>query len=121
VWSRKGQRGEGRLGFIVALALVGSAVFLGVKIIPVRVTAYQFRDFLDEECRFAAVRGSDTEVAKRIYDKARELEIPLTKEKLHLERTRSQMIIACTYEQPIDLKLTTYVYKFDHTYKAPLF
>jgi hypothetical protein len=109
------------LGLLVAIAVVGIAIFLGVKIIPVRVNAYQFRDFLDEECRFAAVRGSDAEVAKRIVEKARELEIPLEKKRLTLERTRNEMIIACSYEQPIDLKLTTYVYKFDHKYRAPLF
>ena len=105
----------------MALAIIGIAAFLGVKIIPVRVTAYEFRDFIDEECRFAAVRGSDAEVVKRILEKAKELEIPLDKKKLTLERTRSHMTIEATYEQPIDLKLTTYVYKFDHTYKAPLF
>jgi hypothetical protein len=105
----------------MALAIIGIAAFLGVKIIPVRVTAYQFRDFLDEECRFAAVRGTDAEVAKRILEKAKELDIPLEKKKLSLERTRSSMTIAASYEQPIDLKLTTYVYRFDHTYKAPLF
>ena len=31
------------------------------------------------------------------------------------------MIITATYEHPIDLKVTTYVYKFDETEKAPLF
>jgi hypothetical protein len=31
------------------------------------------------------------------------------------------MVISATYEQPIDLKITTYVYKFAETEKAPLF
>lgn len=119
--NRWNERGEGKAGLFIALAIVGIAAFLGVKIIPVRVTAYQFRDFLDEECRFAAVRGTDADVAKRILEKAKELEIPLSKKQLTLERTRSSMTIAATYEQPVDLKLTTYVYKFEHSYKAPLF
>jgi len=118
---RNSERGEGKAGFFIALAIIGIAAFLGVKIIPVRVNAYEFRDYIDEECRFAAVRGSDAEVTKRILDKARELEIPLDKKKLKLDRTRSHMTIAASYEQPIDLKLTTYVYKFEHSYKAPLF
>ena len=118
---RASERGEGKAGFLIALAIIGIAAFLGVKIIPVRVTAYQFRDYIDEECRFAAVRGGNDEVAKRILDKAHELEIPLDKKGLKLERSNHNMTIVASYEQPIDLKLTTYVYKFEHTYKAPLF
>jgi hypothetical protein len=118
---RKHEAGEGKAGFLIALAVIGIAAFLGVKIIPVRVTAYQFKDYIEEECRFAAIRGSDAEVRKHILEKARELEIPLDKDGLTLERTRSHMTIAASYQQPVDLKLTTYVYKFSHSYKAPLF
>ena len=38
------QRGSGRVGFIVALAIFLAAVFAGVKIIPVRINAYQLDD-----------------------------------------------------------------------------
>jgi hypothetical protein len=31
------------------------------------------------------------------------------------------MVIEAEYEQAIDLKLTTYIYRFDVTEKAPLF
>jgi hypothetical protein len=118
---RNGQKGEGRVGLLIALILVGTAIFLGMKIIPVRISAYEFRDTLREEARYAAVRNSDKAVAKRIMDKAEELEIPLKPKNLHLKRTQSEMIITASYEQPVDLKVTTYVYKFNVTERAPLF
>jgi hypothetical protein len=31
------------------------------------------------------------------------------------------MVISAKYEQTIDLKVTKYVYKFDHEERAPLF
>ena len=118
---RTGERGEGRVGLMITLIIVAISIFLGVKIIPVRIAAYEFRDVLREEARYGAVRSSDAEVTKRILQAAAELEIPLQKKNLKVGRTRSKMVISATYEQPIDLKLTTYVYKFNETEKAPLF
>jgi hypothetical protein len=118
---REGERGEGRLGFIITLIVVAVAIFLGVKVVPVRVTAYEFRDILREEARYGAVRDNDETVAKRIMQKAAELEVPLKRSDLKVRRTPGQMIITAAYEQPIDLKVTTYVYRFNATEKAPLF
>jgi len=118
---RTAERGDGRIGFLISLALLGAGVFVGVKIIPVRVNAYEFRDFIQEECRFAATRNRDEEIFKRVFDKAKDLKLPLEKKNLHMERTTHEMIISAKYEQTIDLKFTTYVYKFDHEERAPLF
>jgi hypothetical protein len=115
------ERGEGRIGFLISLAVLGAAIFVGVKVIPVRVNAYEFRDFLQEECRFAATRSHDEEIYKRIFDKAKDLRLPLEKKNLHMERTTHEMVISATYEQQIDLKFTKYVFKFDHEERAPLF
>ena len=118
---RNGERGEGRIGLIIAVALVAIGIFLGVKIIPVRIAAYEFRDFVEQECRYAAVRKGDEEVRKRILMKAEELEIPLSPKKLKVERRGGQMIITANFEKPIDLSVTTYVFKFEVNERAPLF
>jgi hypothetical protein len=121
VADRSSERGEGRLGLLIALALLGSGIFVGVKIIPVRVNAYEFQDFIEEECRFAATRAHDEEIYKRIFDKAQDLHLPLKKKDLHMERTTHEMVISAKYEQTVDLKVTKYVFKFDHEERAPLF
>ena len=118
---RSNQKGEGRVGLMITLIIVAVAIFLGVKVIPVRIAAYEFRDVLREEARYGAVRNSDDVVTKRILEKAAELEIPLKKKDLKVRRTPGQMVISASYEQPIDLKVTTYIYKFSETEKAPLF
>lgn len=115
------EAGNGRLGFVVALCLVGCAIFAGAKVIPVRVAAYEFRDFVQQECRHAAVSPSDTESAKRIMGKAKELELPLKKTDLNVNRTTTEMVITASFVKPIDLKLTTYQYRFDVKERAPLF
>ena len=67
------------------------------------------------------MRNQDSEVAKRTLDKAVQVEIPLKKKDLKIQRTAGEMIITAEYEQPIDLKVTVYTYKFYRREKAPLF
>ncbi len=118
---RKREEGSGRLGFLFVLALVGVAIFLAAKFIPVRVAAYEFRDFVEQECRYAAVHQSDEAVVRRILEKAKELELPLRAKDVKLNRTRREMIITASFQKPIDLKVTTYAYHFTVNERAPLF
>jgi len=118
---RNGQKGEGRVGLAIAVVIVGTTAFLGLKIIPVRVAAYEFKDVLREEARYGAVRDSDKEVHKRIMTRAGEMGIPLEKKQLKVMRATRDITISATYEQPIDLKVTTYTFRFNHQEKAPLF
>lgn len=118
---RRAERGEGRIGTLIALMLLGAAIFVGVKIIPVRINAYEFKDFMREECRYGASRTKDEEIVKRVFQKAQELRLPLDKKNLKLERTAGEMIMSARFEVPIDLKVTQYVFRFDETERAPLF
>ena len=115
------ESGEGRVGLMVALIICGTLIFLGMKILPVRIAAYEFRDMLREQARFAAVRSSDSTVSEQILNKAAELDIPLSKKGLQIRRTVGEIIISVSYEQPIDLKVTTYTYRFNAVERAPLF
>ena len=115
------EKGEGKLGLLVAIVVVGLAIFVGVKVLPVRIAAYEFRDVLREEARYAAVRHNDAEVVKRIMRQAEELEIPLLRKNLEVKRTIGEMVVTAHYEQAIDLKFTVYVFRFNAKEKAPLF
>jgi hypothetical protein len=116
------ERGEGRLGFVVTLAVVVVAGWIGYKLIPVRINAYQFRDTLREEARYASVhRYSDEEIRKRILEEARSLAIPLDPDDLSISRSQKEVVIRAKYQQPIDLKLTTYIYRFDDEQRSPVF
>jgi len=118
---RNGERGEGRAGFLITLALFALGVFLAIKIVPPRVDGYQFREVLREEARYAAVHRNDEQVLQRILDSAEAMNIPLKKSDLTLKRTQIEIVISAKYEKPIDLKFTTYTYRFDEQGKAPIF
>ncbi len=110
-------------GWIIALIVVVAlgAGFLAIKIVPPRVDGYQFQEVLREEVRNAAVHHNDKMVAERIMDMAKSMDIPLERSNLKISRSQAEVVITATYQKPIDLKVTTYTYKFKGKQAAPLF
>ena len=41
------ERGEGRVGTIFALTLLAVFIYLGVKVVPVMINTYAFKDFIE--------------------------------------------------------------------------
>lgn len=119
--SRRSERGEGRLGTLVGLAVLALTIYLGCKVLPVMVNAYAFRDFLEQESRFAALRNKDAEVAKRVYQKAKELELPIDSKAIKISRTNNRFDIAVKYVVPIETPVYVYNWVFDEKFTAPLF
>jgi hypothetical protein len=118
---RRSERGEGKVGLLIALALLGSVIFIAVKVVPIRVNAYELKDFIKEEVRGASLRRDDKAIADRIMKKAKELEVPLERKNLKVNRSNSEMMISASFQQTIDLKVYKYVFRFNETERAPLF
>src|SRR5262245_10612080 len=57
-WARR-QRGEGRIGFVIALLLFAIAVYLGIKIIPVKIKLYAFSDEIEQHLQRASWKSWD--------------------------------------------------------------
>ena len=113
-------RGEGRLGLLVALILVGAVIFAGVKFVPVYIAAYDMRDHVRGEATRATLK-TDDQILKSLLAKAAELDLPITKKDIELNRTASKFRVKLKFEMPIDLAVTTYIYKYDQTEETPLF
>lgn len=117
----KGERGEGRLGTVIALCLLAVVVYLGFKVVPVMVNAYAFRDFIEQEARFAAIHDKDDEVKKRVVRKAKELSLPVNHKNVKIKRTRTHCDIEVKYTIPIETPVYTYNWSLDESSRAPLF
>jgi hypothetical protein len=115
------ERGEGRFGTLFAIVVLVVMVYLGFKFVPVMINSYTFKDFIEEEARFASVRRDDEEIKTRIYKKARELDLPITEEMILTERTSARFDIAVSYTVPIVTPVFTYQYKRDEKVSSPLF
>jgi hypothetical protein len=119
--ARKRERGEGNFGTLVGIVLVALAAYAGVKTVPVLIDAYAFRDYLEEEARFAALRKKDEEVRTRVLRKAQELELPVGAGNIVVTRGGSRFDIKVKYTVPIETPFYTYNWVFDEAISAPLF
>jgi hypothetical protein len=118
---RRRERGEGRFGTLVGLSVLALTIYLGCKVVPVMINAYAFRDFIEQETRFAALRRKDDEVAKRVFEKARELELPVDAKSIKVNRSPSRFDITVKYTVPIETPVYVYNWVFDERFSAPLF
>jgi hypothetical protein len=115
------ERGEGRVGTIFALTLLAVLIYLGVKIVPVMINTYAFKDFLEEEARFASVRRDDDEIRQRVWKKARELDLPVEIKQIQTERSNARFDISINYTVPIVTPVYTYNWILEERVSSPLF
>ena len=102
--SRKRERGAGKLKALVWLVILGSLVYVAVKVVPAYVDNYELEEAIKTEARFAAVNRKPTEeVREAIYRKVQELEIPARREDVHVESTGRGVRIDVRYTVVVDL------------------
>lgn len=115
------QRGEGRIGLIIALIVVAVAVFVAYKVVPVKIKTYEFKDTMREEARMGSLRKTADSTMEALLIKAKELELPITKNNLYVNRSQSTITIRATYTITVDFKVYKYNWRFDQKESAPLF
>ena len=116
------ERGEGRLGTLFGILVLAMFIYLGVKVVPLLVSVYEFRDSIEEQARFAALpRHDDEEVKRSILRKARELELPVGAKDVSVNRTSTRIDIKVKYTVPIETPVYTYKWQLDESLSAPLF
>ena len=120
--TRRGVRGEIKIGCIVWLAIAAFAGYVIYKIVPVKVQTSAFQDFIMDESGFGSIK-SVAQIEQEVLAKARELQIPVRKENLTIKRTREYILIEAHYEITVDFFNGTYkyVWKFDPVAQRPIF
>lgn len=117
---RIAERGEGNLGCILWLVALGLAVLIAFKLVPVKIASSQLYDQMVELAKHAAEAPPDA-IAKAILAKAKELDLPLAKDDVHVERVGDNIRMRATYTVPVDILGYTYLWHFDHQVNRPIF
>ena len=106
-WNRaslRGQRGEGKLKAFIYTAVLVSAVFATVKILPAYISNYQLSDKMQELARFGVVnRYTQDQVRDEVFKTVKDLDIPVKREEIQVSVDRSAVKIALDYTVPVDL------------------
>lgn len=118
--SRKWQKGEGKAGCIFWLLLLGIGVFTAWQMVPPKIADMQLKDYVEELAQLEP-RKSGEWFEQAILNRAKDLEIPLKKNDLKVDKTLRRVKVEMTYIVPIDFIVTTYKWKFEHKLERDIF
>lgn len=96
------------LKLLFGVGVVLAVAFLGIKIVPVFFSNYQFEDFIKEEALHSTYSTrSEDDIRAAVIKHARDYDIPLTAAQVHVSRTgvngNGSLTIEADYSVPIDL------------------
>ncbi|MDQ2936087.1 MAG: hypothetical protein M3R67_01110 [Acidobacteriota bacterium] len=119
--SRASERGNARLKFILAVAIIGLIVYAGYLFIPVAYQAYLLKDLMQHDVDAAVAMGHPPSWVKDQlvrsgpdYGMPADAVVTSTQQENRIE-ARVQ------FSRPIEFPAYTYHYDFDHTVKSATF
>ena len=118
--SRRWQMGEGKGAIIFWLLIFAAAGVVGKEWIPAKIADMQLGDHVDELAKLYP-RKTGPWFRQRIMDRAKELDIPLKVEDVHVDKTQQRVRVKMHYTVPLDLIVTTWEVKFEHDLERDIF
>jgi len=113
------ERGESQFGCLIGLILLGLAIFLAWKMIPVKVKVAELRQTIVNEAHSAGTHNDDR-IRAAIVAKAREDNLPVTEENITIVRTTGEITVTADYTVPIQFPGYTYNWHLHHEERAPI-
>ena len=93
------------LKLLIVFAVIGAAAYVGVLVVPVYWSYYQFQDAVESEARIQTyTQKSEAEIRDTMWKKAQQLDLPLAKaEDIKVERAQGSVSISTAYTVHIDI------------------
>ena len=117
---RRSERGDGNVGCIVWLLVLVIVVVIGWKAIPVKLRTSQLYDHMVELSKFSPQAPPD-DLERSILKRAGELELPLDKEGVVVQRIGDRIKMEARYAVPLHYPGYTYEWEFNHVVDRPIF
>jgi len=110
---RNRERGDGKIGLIVMILILAAAIFILVKVVPARINAYEFKDYMETYARAESWTRTPEQIQKDLLEKARILNLPITAENLTINKGGGSIEIIAKFDVPVDLKVHKLVLHYD--------
>lgn len=118
--ANRASAGEGRLGCMLWAALLVVGGLIAWKAIPVKIAAAELQDFMVEQAKFAAAATPET-ISARIFAKARDLDLPLAKENIRVEKSSGNIRMEASFTVALEFPGYVYYWDFDLEVDRPIF
>jgi hypothetical protein len=116
------ERGDSNIGCLVGLVVLAVAVVVAIKIIPVKISVAEFKDFIVRQAEQASLPRHDDEViATALLRKAQELRLPIGKEQIKVWRSDSMVYVEVKYRVVLNLLVTNYNWNIEEKVERNLF
>ena len=98
----------GTIKLVFIFALLAASVYVGAELIPPYFANYEFQDTLDTEARLGTYSTkADDVIRDACFRKAQDLEIPVTKDQIKIQRSgnlgNGGVVIETDYPVHVDL------------------
>src|SRR5690348_2256345 len=92
---------------LFVLAVVGVAVYVGVKVVPIYFSNYELQDKMRVEARFAATnRKSAEDLRNAVYKEAKDQDVPIRPEDIRVDMNpEGGAFISANYTVTVDLQV----------------
>lgn len=116
------ERGDVPAGCLVGLFVLAIAVLIGIKATPIMIHVGELDKTIGNLADRAGRRDyQDKRIIRDILNKAEEVDLPVTKESIKIERGRTHFKIWVSYQKDIDFMFYTYHWNKVHFHDRPIF
>jgi len=117
----RSERGEITVKTLFSFASLLFLAYLCFKFIPVYIAAYDFDNAMKTQAQYSGSMKTNDVILKELLNKAAELELPITKQNLNIQRSQSRLVITVDYVVPVKTPFFTYPWHFTEEESAVLF
>jgi hypothetical protein len=98
----------GTIKLVLVFGVLAFGVYVGAQVIPPYFANYQFQDDIQSEAKLSTYSTkTEDSIRDEIFKKAQDLEIPVTKDQIEVQRSGSpstgSVYIGCSYIVHVDL------------------
>jgi hypothetical protein len=111
--ARQAQSGSSRLKALAWTGILVAFVYVCVRVVPLYVNDYQFRDSMETAARFASVnRQSPEEIRSNLFKEAERADLPLRLEDIKVVSRGGRIEIEANYSVTVDLHVYQWTLNF---------
>src|SRR5688572_31816453 len=97
----RSERGEITIKTLFSFASLLFIAYLCFKFIPVYIAAYDFDNAIKTQAQYSGSMKTNDVILKELLLKAQELELPVTKDNIKIQRSQSRLVISTDYTVPV--------------------
>ena len=101
------QAGEGKVGFIFWILVLGLLIMVGMQIIPVKIATAQLKDHMEEMAQLQP-RADARHFRREILKRAQDLDLPVEKKQIEVDKRPNRIIMTVEMTVPVDLVVTSH-------------